>query len=91
MNSGKIVDAQSIDENLRYGTDYKVQPGSTFYHYREDGGFAAAVEMCTGKGAIAACQRATQSWESDFVMCPRVLDERRHPVELLAIEIGAMK
>ncbi|MBL7186141.1 MAG: FAD-binding protein [Phycisphaerae bacterium] len=51
MNPGLIVDANPMDQDLRYGTDYKTPVESTEYHYREDGSFAAAVEMCTGVGA----------------------------------------
>lgn len=51
MNPGKIVDASPIDQNLRYGTNYRVDTFPTHYHYREDGSFAAAVELCTGVGA----------------------------------------
>jgi FAD/FMN-containing dehydrogenase/Fe-S oxidoreductase len=51
MNPGSIVDANPMDQDLRYGTNYKSLVESTEYHYREDGGFAAAVEMCTGVGA----------------------------------------
>lgn len=68
MNPGKIVDAQPMDENLRLGADYKVRPGSTFYHYREDGGFDRAVEMCTGVGACRKTLTGT--------MCPSYIATR---------------
>jgi FAD/FMN-containing dehydrogenase/Fe-S oxidoreductase len=51
MNPGVIVDAGPIDANLRYGVDYKTPDFPTEYRFREDGSFAAAVEMCTGVGA----------------------------------------
>ncbi|MDP7162633.1 MAG: FAD-linked oxidase C-terminal domain-containing protein [Phycisphaerae bacterium] len=51
MNSGVIVDSLPMDQNLRYGTEYKVPKFPSEYHYREAGSFAAAVEMCTGVGA----------------------------------------
>jgi FAD/FMN-containing dehydrogenase/Fe-S oxidoreductase len=51
MNPGSIVDANPMDQDLRYGVKYKPLVENTEYHYREDGGFAAAVEMCTGVGA----------------------------------------
>jgi FAD/FMN-containing dehydrogenase/Fe-S oxidoreductase len=51
MNPGIIVDAGPMDENLRYGVDYKTPDFPTEYQFREDGSFAAAVEMCTGVGA----------------------------------------
>lgn len=50
MNPGKIIDAPPIDQDLRYGTEYSDQVLETHYHYREDGGFANAVHMCTGVG-----------------------------------------
>lgn len=62
MNPGLIVDSNEIDENLRYGTKYKTPAERTEYHYREDGSFAAAVEMCTGVGA---CRQVL-----DGTMCP---------------------
>jgi len=50
MNPGKIVDAQPITKNLRYGTDYHDQPLPTEYQYREDESFENSVHMCTGVG-----------------------------------------
>jgi len=46
MNPGTIVDANPMDQDLRYGTGYRTPIEPTEYHYREDGSFAAAVEMC---------------------------------------------
>jgi len=51
MNPGPIIDPNPMDEDLRYGTAYTVPAMATEYHYREDGSFAAAVEMCSGVGA----------------------------------------
>ena len=51
MNPGKIVDAEPMDCNLRYGTSYTKPTFATGFHYRGEGGFAAAVEMCNGQGA----------------------------------------
>jgi FAD/FMN-containing dehydrogenase/Fe-S oxidoreductase len=62
MNPGSIVDANPMDQDLRYGTAYKTPIEPTEYHYREDGSFAAAVEMCTGVGA---CRQRL-----DGTMCP---------------------
>ena len=50
MNPGKIIDAQPIDENLRYGADYADQQINTIYKYHEDESFGNAVHMCTGVG-----------------------------------------
>jgi len=51
MNPGVIVDPDPTDQNLRFGTGYKVPQITTQYHYRDFGSFPAAVEMCTGVGA----------------------------------------
>lgn len=50
MNPGKIIDAQPIDQNLRYGTAYRDEPVSSYFQFREDGNFGNAVHMCTGVG-----------------------------------------
>jgi len=50
MNPGKIVDAQPITENLRYGASYNDKSFPTEYQYREDQSFENAVHMCTGVG-----------------------------------------
>ena len=50
MNPGKIVEAPPIDQNLRYGADYKDEPVSSVFQYREDESFEAAVHMCSGVG-----------------------------------------
>ncbi|WP_299530156.1 FAD-binding and (Fe-S)-binding domain-containing protein [Ulvibacterium sp.] len=50
MNPGKIVEAQTIEHNLRYGTAYQDQAVRTEYQYRVEGGFGASVHMCTGVG-----------------------------------------
>jgi FAD/FMN-containing dehydrogenase/Fe-S oxidoreductase len=62
MNPGVIVDPAPMDANLRYGTGYKTPEIPTEYNFREDGSFAAAVEMCTGVGA---CRQ-----NLDGLMCP---------------------
>ncbi|MCK4850830.1 MAG: 4Fe-4S dicluster domain-containing protein, partial [Phycisphaerae bacterium] len=62
MNPGVIIDPDPMDTNLRYGADYKTPVVPTEYHYREDGSFAAAVEMCNGDGACLA--------RLDGAMCP---------------------
>ena len=51
MNPGVIIDPNPQDKDLRYGTEYKTPADPTVYHFREDGSFGAAVEMCTGAGA----------------------------------------
>jgi FAD/FMN-containing dehydrogenase/Fe-S oxidoreductase len=66
MNPGKIVDVPKMDDEslLRYGADYATpyEPQSTIFHFKEDGGFAGAVEMCNGAGV---CRQLEQG-----VMCP---------------------
>lgn len=62
MNPGVIVDCNPVDHSLRYGPQYRTPAEPTHYHYREDGSFAAAVEMCTGVGACRQRREGT--------MCP---------------------
>ena len=62
MNPGKIIDAQPIDQNLRYGSNYQDETVSTIFKYREDGSFENAVHTCTGVGECRKMQGGT--------MCP---------------------
>jgi FAD/FMN-containing dehydrogenase/Fe-S oxidoreductase len=62
MNPGKIVDPPRMTENLRFGPDYRTRPVETHYDFSADGGFAGAVEMCSG---IGACRKRTEG-----AMCP---------------------
>lgn len=50
MNPGKIVDAPTIEHNLRYGTAYRDQVVKSVYHYRAENSFGESVHMCTGVG-----------------------------------------
>ncbi len=50
MNPGKIVEAQQIEENLRYGVNYTDQTINTEFKYHQEGSFAESVHMCTGVG-----------------------------------------
>jgi FAD/FMN-containing dehydrogenase/Fe-S oxidoreductase len=50
MNPGKIVDAQTMDHNLRYGTDYRDQEVKTTFQYRTENSFREHVHMCTSVG-----------------------------------------
>ena len=72
MNPGLIVDPPPMDRNLRYGADYDTPAPPTEYHYREDGSFAAAVEMCSGVGA---CRQRLAG-----LMCPsyRITRDEEH-------------
>lgn len=62
MNPGKIVDAQPISENLRYGAQYETIQLRTTYDFSRDVGFSGAVEMCNG---AAVCRRLKGG-----TMCP---------------------
>ncbi|MSP14742.1 MAG: anaerobic glycerol-3-phosphate dehydrogenase subunit C [Chloroflexi bacterium] len=54
LNPGKITDAQSMVENLRYGArdgqPYKTMPVKTYFSFEREGGFGRAIEMCNGNG-----------------------------------------
>lgn len=50
MNPGKIIESQTIEHNLRYGTEYKDEEVKTEYNYKEEEGFESAVHMCSGVG-----------------------------------------
>jgi Fe-S oxidoreductase/FAD/FMN-containing dehydrogenase len=66
LNPGKIVNPPLMDDEnlLRFGSDYHLPyaPKETAYHFRSDGNFESAVEMCNGAGVC----RKTQ----EGVMCP---------------------
>ncbi|MCI0697471.1 FAD-binding protein [candidate division KSB1 bacterium] len=68
MNPGKIVEAQSIEENLRIGPTYKPSAVTTHFRFNEDGGINRAVEMCTGVGA---CRKTISG-----TMCPSYMATR---------------
>ena len=68
LNPGKIVDAPPITSNLRFGPTYKATNPVTYFDYSDYGGFAGAVEMCSGVGAC----RKTLSGN----MCPSYMVTR---------------
>jgi len=68
MNPGKIVAAQSIEENLRIHPAYQTRELTTHFYFHEDGGFNRAVEMCTGVGACRKTMSGT--------MCPSYMATR---------------
>ncbi len=72
MNPGKVVEAPSMTENLRYGSSYQTMDLSTFFPYRKEGGFARAVELCNGAGV---CRKKLEG-----TMCPSymVTQEEEH-------------
>ena len=68
FNPGKIVDAPPIATNLRYGGGYRTESVPTTFDYEPNGGFAAAVEMCSGLGA---CRKGNAG-----TMCPSFMATR---------------
>ena len=64
FNPGKIVDAEPIDTDLRYTPSYKTPDVDTVFKYRNEKGFAGAVEQCNGAGV---CRKLA---ESGGTMCP---------------------
>ncbi|MBI2349805.1 MAG: FAD-binding oxidoreductase [Deltaproteobacteria bacterium] len=62
MNPGKIVDAPAMTESLRISPAYKTWAPETLLDFSGQGGFAAAVEMCSGMGE---CRK-----KLDGTMCP---------------------
>jgi FAD/FMN-containing dehydrogenase/Fe-S oxidoreductase len=51
MNPNKIIDCPPMDQNLRYGGDYRAPSLPTKLDFSIDTDFAGAVEMCNGMGA----------------------------------------
>ena len=68
LNPGKIVDAQTPIENLRFGADYETQAWDTLFDWSSDHGFAGAVEMCNGAGVCRKLETGT--------MCPSYMATR---------------
>ncbi len=50
MNPGKIVDAPPMSESLRLSPSTEIWEPETTLDFSEQGGFAAAIEMCSGMG-----------------------------------------
>lgn len=68
MNPNRIVDSPPVNENLRYGTQYRVDLPKPHFRFEEFGGFAPAVEMCNGVGACRKTLGGT--------MCPSYMATR---------------
>ena len=68
LNPGKIVDAPSMKENLRYGVQYNVAPVPSVLDFSEDGGFSRAIEQCSGVGTCRKLKAGT--------MCPSFMVTR---------------
>jgi FAD/FMN-containing dehydrogenase/Fe-S oxidoreductase len=62
MNPGKIVDAPAMTESLRISPSYKTWQPETLLDFGSQGGFGAAVEMCSGMGE---CRKKLEG-----TMCP---------------------
>ncbi|HKI32459.1 MAG TPA: FAD-linked oxidase C-terminal domain-containing protein [Gemmataceae bacterium] len=62
LNPGKVVAADPMTENLRYGPDYHPVAPETVFDYEKQGGFVRAVEQCNGNGACRKLAGGT--------MCP---------------------
>src|SRR5258706_9649723 len=62
MNPGKIVHAPPMTESLRISPEYKAWQPDAMLDCGPQGGFAAAVEMCSGMGE---CRK-----KLDGTMCP---------------------
>ncbi|HSB02464.1 MAG TPA: FAD-linked oxidase C-terminal domain-containing protein [Anaerolineales bacterium] len=61
LNPGKILAAQKLDVNLRYGPEYRARVWETNLSFARDGGLDVAIEQCNGQGV---CRKDTG------VMCP---------------------
>jgi Fe-S oxidoreductase len=72
MNPGKVVASPDPGSSLRIGPEtHAVEPESTLFDFSSQGGFARAVEMCSGVGA---CRK-----NGGGTMCPSymvTLDEK---------------
>ena len=68
LNPGKIVDAPSLTDNLRYGVDYQTADPTTYFDYSEYGGLGRSVEMC---GGVGACRKKLSG-----TMCPSYMATR---------------
>jgi FAD/FMN-containing dehydrogenase/Fe-S oxidoreductase len=66
LNPGKIVPVQNskpvaLDENLRFGSDYRIAGWKTVFDFSSQAGLVGAIEQCNGAGV---CRKV------DGVMCP---------------------
>jgi len=68
LNPGKIFDTPPLTAVQRYGPDYHREWDARYFHFRAEGGFAGAVEMCNGVGQ---CRKVGQG-----VMCPSFMATR---------------
>jgi FAD/FMN-containing dehydrogenase/Fe-S oxidoreductase len=68
MNPGNLVASPGITEHLRYGPQYTTWQPVTRLDFTDQGGFAAAIEMCNGVGV---CRKTLEG-----TMCPSYMATR---------------
>jgi Fe-S oxidoreductase len=69
MNPGKLIDANPLTSDLRYGPDYHPRPVTTHFQFPEDqGSFAEGPERCFGVGKCRRLEGGT--------MCPSFMATR---------------
>ncbi len=69
MNPGKVVNAQPMTANLRYGEGYRpVLQIQTHFDFSREGGFDRAIEQCNGQGD---CRKTLEG-----TMCPSYMVTR---------------
>lgn len=69
MNPGKVVEPYRLDENLRFGADYRAPtPPTNFRFPDDDGQFVRATERCVGVGKCRKLDSGT--------MCPSYMVTR---------------
>jgi len=68
MNPGKIVESQSIEENLKIGPNYKTEQIKTTFNFHKENGLNSAIEMCNGQGV---CKKVIGG-----TMCPSYMVTR---------------
>jgi FAD/FMN-containing dehydrogenase/Fe-S oxidoreductase len=68
MNPGNLVQSPGITEHMRYGAQYTTWQPTTLLDFGDQGGFAAAVEMCNGVGV---CRKTLEG-----TMCPSYMATR---------------
>ncbi len=64
FNPGKIVNPQPMEKGLRFSPEYKRANEATIFHFRKEGSFGNAIELCNGAGV---CRKLAASGGT---MCP---------------------
>src|SRR5262245_50228439 len=68
FNPGKIVEAPSLTENLRFGPRYQTREIETIFDFSDFGGLSRAAEQC---GGVGACRKKLTG-----TMCPSYMATR---------------